>query len=700
MTHAPFCSPASSASPSAATVSRPRKAGCCAPFSPPSSLPPRDTSSADARRAQIAALAKALHDDRRRKGSGGAAPPPPPQARLHYARVFVSEARRNALAVPASSTRLPPASTSPSPASSRSDGSRSVASAPSPGGAASPSACSIRRPDAETAADGPLTLARSVPPAPAPRGVGVETRPGLRTAETRASGRLRFLKEQVAQMQLVVAKRKAKEKQEEEKRQARKRQRVLWRQNVRWNRLVNPSALRDASQDEEERPVRSEASLDRSEQVAFSAGDGTAFAVWAAAKTDAARRSLVSAGRGDAASTAGSAASSAAADDASPSTSDPDSASVITSRGSPSARDKASGLNDLLAREPRASSLTPKFRNRSLTFCRFYNGFGYCRNGDLCPFYHDRTRERELEPLDAPAQTVVPTVCPLYLEGLCEAVECPLSHEAAVVPVCARFLQGLCINDECVYRHEFRAPAATAAADEDPEFDPLAERAAGEDSSASEFEDDAERPRGEPEDSGAYASPPPSGPSLESEWMLSTRLIPDHIYTSMHPPACRRKTKFALLRQQFALVDSSVEVLCPLSPAGFLACAPPFLLQSPSADREADGEYFSAISSRYCFIPGLTRVPLLKMAQVTPVNPKPFLTSLTGRQVMVKLKWGIEYKGYLKSFDEYMNLQLQNTEEWVDGSFKGHLGEVLLRCNNVLYLRQVKGEDEEDEEPR
>ncbi|EPR59532.1 putative small nuclear ribonucleoprotein f (snrnp-f) [Toxoplasma gondii TgCatPRC2] len=86
------------------------------------------------------------------------------------------------------------------------------------------------------------------------------------------------------------------------------------------------------------------------------------------------------------------------------------------------------------------------------------------------------------------------------------------------------------------------------------------------------------------------------------------------------------------------------------------------------------------------------------MATVTPVNPKPFLTSLTGRQVMVKLKWGIEYKGYLKSFDEYMNLQLQNTEEWVDGSFKGHLGEVLLRCNNVLYLRQVKGEDEEDEE--
>ncbi len=28
----------------------------------------------------------------------------------------------------------------------------------------------------------------------------------------------------------------------------------------------------------------------------------------------------------------------------------------------------------------------------------------------------------------------------------------------------------------------------------------------------------------------------------------------------------------------------------------------------------------------------------------TPVNPKPFLTELTGKPVFVKLKWGMEYK--------------------------------------------------------
>lgn len=31
--------------------------------------------------------------------------------------------------------------------------------------------------------------------------------------------------------------------------------------------------------------------------------------------------------------------------------------------------------------------------------------------------------------------------------------------------------------------------------------------------------------------------------------------------------------------------------------------------------------------------------------QFVPVNPKPFLTELTGKPVIVKLKWGMEYKG-------------------------------------------------------
>ncbi|RIA04845.1 hypothetical protein BRARA_K00843 [Brassica rapa] len=72
----------------------------------------------------------------------------------------------------------------------------------------------------------------------------------------------------------------------------------------------------------------------------------------------------------------------------------------------------------------------------------------------------------------------------------------------------------------------------------------------------------------------------------------------------------------------------------------------------------------------------------------------PFLNNLTGKTVIVKLKWGMEYKGFLASVDSYMNLQLGNTEEYIDGQLTGNLGEILIRCDNVLYVRGVS-EDEE-----
>ena len=41
------------------------------------------------------------------------------------------------------------------------------------------------------------------------------------------------------------------------------------------------------------------------------------------------------------------------------------------------------------------------------------------------------------------------------------------------------------------------------------------------------------------------------------------------------------------------------------------------------------------------------------------VNPKPFLNDLTGKNVLVKLKWGMEYEGKLLSVDSYMNVQVR-----------------------------------------
>lgn len=67
---------------------------------------------------------------------------------------------------------------------------------------------------------------------------------------------------------------------------------------------------------------------------------------------------------------------------------------------------------------------------------------------------------------------------------------------------------------------------------------------------------------------------------------------------------------------------------------------------------------------------------------------------LVGRLVKVKLKWGMEYQGRLESTDAYMNLQLSECEEFLDGNFAGFLGEVLIRCNNVLYVVAAPQKDE------
>ena len=48
--------------------------------------------------------------------------------------------------------------------------------------------------------------------------------------------------------------------------------------------------------------------------------------------------------------------------------------------------------------------------------------------------------------------------------------------------------------------------------------------------------------------------------------------------------------------------------------------------------------------------------------------------------VIIRLKWDqTEYKGRLISVDSYMNIQLSNTEEFIEGKSTGSLGQVLIR---------------------
>jgi len=71
-----------------------------------------------------------------------------------------------------------------------------------------------------------------------------------------------------------------------------------------------------------------------------------------------------------------------------------------------------------------------------------------------------------------------------------------------------------------------------------------------------------------------------------------------------------------------------------------------------------------------------------------PINPRPMLQNLVDKEVVIRLKWGqTEYKGRLVSIDSYMNIQLSGAEEWIDQQMTSVLGQVLIRCNNVLWIQ-------------
>ncbi|KAF4998399.1 hypothetical protein ACHAPU_003466 [Fusarium lateritium] len=80
-----------------------------------------------------------------------------------------------------------------------------------------------------------------------------------------------------------------------------------------------------------------------------------------------------------------------------------------------------------------------------------------------------------------------------------------------------------------------------------------------------------------------------------------------------------------------------------------------------------------------------------------PYNPRDLLKDLVGKQVLARLKWGeVEYKGTLVSIDSYMNIQLSGTEEYIADKPTGSLGQVLIRCNNVLWVRGANAASDAD----
>ena len=88
----------------------------------------------------------------------------------------------------------------------------------------------------------------------------------------------------------------------------------------------------------------------------------------------------------------------------------------------------------------------------------------------------------------------------------------------------------------------------------------------------------------------------------------------------------------------------------------------------------------------------MTRGPEKKfdvIAQQQPHTKRPLavLQKATNKVVSVRLKSEIEYKGKMSNVDPYMNVILVDAEESENGSKIANYGKVVIRGNNVLYIR-------------
>ncbi|KAJ1881649.1 U4/U6-U5 snRNP complex subunit lsm6, partial [Coemansia sp. S17] len=69
-------------------------------------------------------------------------------------------------------------------------------------------------------------------------------------------------------------------------------------------------------------------------------------------------------------------------------------------------------------------------------------------------------------------------------------------------------------------------------------------------------------------------------------------------------------------------------------------------------------------------------------AAVAKKSPTDFLNHILGRRVFVRLNSGVDYRGVLACLDGYMNIALEQTEEYVDGELRNRYGDAFIRGNN------------------
>lgn len=83
---------------------------------------------------------------------------------------------------------------------------------------------------------------------------------------------------------------------------------------------------------------------------------------------------------------------------------------------------------------------------------------------------------------------------------------------------------------------------------------------------------------------------------------------------------------------------------------------------------------------------GGATAPSAAAVAVAKRNPQDFLKQVIGKPIVVQLNSGVTYKGILACLDGFMNIAMEQTEEYVDGQLKARYGDCFIRGNNGKKL--------------
>ena len=67
-------------------------------------------------------------------------------------------------------------------------------------------------------------------------------------------------------------------------------------------------------------------------------------------------------------------------------------------------------------------------------------------------------------------------------------------------------------------------------------------------------------------------------------------------------------------------------------------------------------------------------------------SPSDFLKQVLGKPVIVQLNSGVTYRGILACLDGFLNIAMEQTEEYVDGQLKNRYGDCFIRGNNGMTI--------------